>query len=312
MNNKFINIIIKIIVITIMVLGAIFIFLIFTNSSSGANQEEKIEEEIIYLDDKILMLINSLNNINLQNYQISISQIEENRDSSNSSGSSGGGSSDNQEGMGGMKGESSEQSQKANGTENSNNQEKITITKMELETTNSENSQPNWKNIQSEAEMLSQAWATVILDLYKTNANSEDILSFSTTLDDVIMNLNKNDKTMSAMYIAKLYSYLPKFIKQNSQEDILKPIIETKSHIINAYAYIETDNWDKIQEEVNSAEKVFSELMNDVDLAKNQKKYGIDKSYVLLQELENSLGTKNKEVFYIKYKNLIEGLNWIE
>ena len=52
--------------------------------------------------------------------------------------------------------------------------------------------------------------------------------------------------------------------------------------------------------------------MNDVDLAKDQRKYGINKAYVLLEEFKNSLGIKNKEIFYMKYKNLIEGLDWIE
>lgn len=309
MNNKFMNTIMKIIVIVAMIVGAIFIALIFAKPSQAINQKEKIDKEIIYLDTKILMLINSLNNINLQNYQVSMSKIEE-KNSSNEEQS--GSSSGNKESMGGMEEEASSESSKTTGTEKSNNEEKITVTKMELEGGNSGNSEPNWKNIQSEAEMLLQAWSTIILDLYKTDVNKDEILNFSTTLDDVIVNLNKKDKTMSAMYMAKLYSYLPKFLGEKPNDKVLKTVIETKSHIINAYAYIETDNWDKIGEETNSASGVYAELMNDVDLAKDQRKYGINKSYVLLEEFKNSLETKNKDVFYMKYKNIIEGLDWIE
>lgn len=309
MNNKFMNTIMKIIVVISMIVGAIFIALIFANPSQAINQKEKIDKEIIYLDTKILMLINSLNNINLQNYQVSMSKIEE-KNSSNEEQS--GSSSGNKESMGGMEEETSSESSKTTGTEKSNNEEKITVTKMELEGGNSGNSEPNWKNIQSEAEMLLQAWSTIILDLYKTDVNKDEILNFSTTLDDVIVNINKKDKTMSAMYMAKLYSYLPKFLGEKPNDKVLKTVIETKSHIINAYAYIETDNWDKVGEETNSASGVYAELMNDVDLAKDQRKYGINKSYVLLEEFKNSLGTKNKDIFYMKYKNLIEGLDWIE
>ena len=309
MNNKFMNTIMKIIVIVAMIVGAIFIALIFAKPSQAINQKEKIDKEIIYLDTKILMLINSLNNINLQNYQVSMSKIEE-KNSSNEEQS--GSSSGNKESMGGMEEEASNESSKTTGTEKSNNEEKITVTKMELEGGNSGNSEPNWKNMQSEAEMLLQAWSTIILDLYKTDVNKDEILNFSTTLDDVIVNLNKKDKTMSAMYMAKLYSYLPKFLGEKPNDKVLKTVIETKSHIINAYAYIETDNWDKIGEETNSASGVYAELMNDVDLAKDQRKYGINKSYVLLEEFKNSLETKNKDVFYMKYKNIIEGLDWIE
>ena len=309
MNNKFMNTIMKIIVIVAMIVGAIFIALIFAKPSQAINQKEKIDKEVIYLDTKILMLINSLNNINLQNYQVSMSKIEE-KNSSNEE--QGGSSSGNKESMGGMEEEASNESSKTTGTEKSNNEEKITVTKMELEGGNSGNSEPNWKNMQSEVEMLLQAWSTIILDLYKTDSNKDDILNFSTTLDDVIVNLNKKDKTMSAMYMAKLYSYLPKFLGEKPNDKVLKTVIETKSHIINAYAYIETDNWDKVGEETNSASGVYAELMNDVDLAKDQRKYGINKSYVLLEEFKNSLGTKNKDVFYMKYKNIIEGLDWIE
>lgn len=309
MNNKFMNTIMKIIVIVAMIVGAIFIALIFAKPSQAINQKEKIDKEVIYLDTKILMLINSLNNINLQNYQVSMSKIEE-KNSSNEEQS--GSSSGNKESMGGMEEEASSESSKTTGTEKSNNEEKITVTKMELEGGNSGNSEPNWKNMQSEAEMLLQAWSTIILDLYKTDVNKDDILNFSTTLDDVIVNLNKKDKTMSAMYMAKLYSYLPKFLGEKPNDKVLKTVIETKSHIINAYAYIETDNWDKVGEETNSASGVYAELMNDVELAKDQRKYGINKSYVLLEEFKNSLATKNKDVFYMKYKNIIEGLDWIE
>ena len=309
MSNKFMNTIMKIIVVISMIVGAIFIALIFAKPSQAINQKEKIDKEIIYLDTKILMLINSLNNINLQNYQVSMSKIEE-KNSSNEEQS--GSSSGNKESMGGMEEEASNESSKTTGTEKSNNEEKITVTKMELEGGNSGNSEPNWKNMQSEAEMLLQAWSTIILDLYKTDVNKDEILNFSTTLDDVIVNLNKKDKTMSAMYMAKLYSYLPKFLGEKPNDKVLKTVIETKSHIINAYAYIETDNWDKVGEETNSASGVYAELMNDVDLAKDQRKYGINKSYVLLEEFKNSLETKNKDVFYMKYKNIIEGLDWIE
>ena len=311
MSNKFVNTIIKIIIIIAMIFAVIFTIWIFTNSSKATDETDKIDSEISYLDTKIFIIINGLNNINLQNYQVSISKIEEEENSSSSSSGSGESSSENKESSEEMGEKSSIGSSKTTGTESPKNEEKITVTKMELETANNGNSEPNWKNLQSEAEMLSQAWATVILDLYKTDINQDDILNFSATLNDVVMNLNKKDKIMSAMYTAKLYSFLPKFFNSKSNQ-VLKYVIETKSHIVNAYAYIETDNWDKIQEEVNSAESMYSGLMNDVSLAKDQRKYSINKAYIFLEELKNSLGTKDKEVFYMKYKSLIEGLNWIE
>ena len=36
--------------------------------------------------------------------------------------------------------------------------------------------------------------------------------------------------------------------------------------------------------------------------------YKVNKCYVLLNELENSMDLKDKEIYYIKYKNLLEEL----
>ena len=39
------------------------------------------------------------------------------------------------------------------------------------------------------------------------------------------------------------------------------------------------------------------------------KEYKVNKTYVLIKELQNSLGYKDKKMFYIKYKNLMESIN---
>ena len=92
-------------------------------------------------------------------------------------------------------------------------------------------------------------------------------------------------------------------------DEIKKSVIQTKRHIINAYAYIETESWDEIEKEVSSAENKFAKIVNDISKENNKRKFSINKSYILIGELKNSLSTKDKEIFYIKYKNLLEGLD---
>lgn len=43
----------------------------------------------------------------------------------------------------------------------------------------------------------------------------------------------------------------------------------------------------------------------------SEKSYQINKIYVLLNELKNSLEQKDKDIFYIKYRNLMEELTEI-
>ena len=58
----------------------------------------------------------------------------------------------------------------------------------------------------------------------------------------------------------------------------------------------------------NVGEKTFKNVVNDIEFAKKNE-YKINKTYVLIKELQNSLDLQDKEVFYMKYKNLLESIN---
>ena len=139
--------------------------------------------------------------------------------------------------------------------------------------------------------------------------SSEKIVEFSNTLDRILIKLNQEDKKAVAAGYAKLYSLLPEFIKNIEIEELKKKSIETKSHVLNAYAYVESEEWDRVQGEITSAEKKFTEAVNNISQKEDQRKYNINKSYVLLQELKNSLSLKDTGIFHMKYKILLEELN---
>ena len=40
-----------------------------------------------------------------------------------------------------------------------------------------------------------------------------------------------------------------------------------------------------------------------------KNEYKVNKTYILVKELQNSLNLQDKEVFYMKYKNLLESIN---
>ena len=139
--------------------------------------------------------------------------------------------------------------------------------------------------------------------------SSEKIVEFSNTLDRILIKLNQEDKKAVAAGYAKLYSLLPEFIKNIEIEELKKKSIERKSHVLNAYAYVESEEWDRVQGEITSAEKKFTEAVNNISQKEDQRKYNINKSYVLLQELKNSLSLKDTGIFHMKYKILLEELN---
>ena len=295
MGNKFVNTITKIAVIIAIIFGSILILSVYISSlgnTDNNDRNQKYEEEIKYLDTKILTLLNYLNNIDLQNYRIVLTKVEAESDSASSS--------EKKE-----QGSSQTQDSQDNGTD----KEETTITKMEEDTIVQENAEIDWKTIKGELEILSSTWATVALDLYKIDVSSDDIIDFSNNLDQAILSAQKQDKNMSAMYMAKIYSYLPRFLNKVQADVIKKETLQAKSYILNAYAYVQTDNWERVEEETDKARNLFASLVNDANLIENPKKYNINKAYIVIEELKNSLSTREKGIFYVKYKNSLEQLN---
>ncbi len=295
MSNKFLGNLAKVVILLAIIVGVIFSFNVFSNAEDSITETQKNEEEIRYLDTKLLTLINYMNHIDLQNYKVVLTKVEtENSSSSNSS------SKDEKDNK---KEDSAE-----NGTDKK--EEKLYNVEQEMIVTGQE--EVDWKTVEGEIEVLTAIWPTIVLDLYKINVNAEDILNFSRDLDETIANVKKQDKTLSCMYLAKLYGYLPKFLDKNGIEEIKRESLEAKTHIINAYAYAETENWEKMDTEIQKAENIFASLVNDAKYVNDQRKYNINKSYILIEELKNSIELKNKGIFYLKYKNTLEELNILD
>lgn len=278
------------------------------NKSTNEDIRSKAEQEIEYLDTQIVSILNKLNNISLQNYTITSEEITLGEESSSgggsSSGSSGGGGESSSEGeSGGQQNESSSQNK------TNNEQNNITITQMGpgtiLET---DENDIDWPSIKNEIETINEAWGVIILDLSSLNVDSNDILEFSSTLDDCILSIKEEDKASALTNLSKLYSFIPKFERNISSSNSKQNIKQIKSYIINAYSIVEKDDWANIEANIAEGEKVFSNIINDIEYIKD-KEYKVNKAYVLIKELQNSLSYKDKKLFYVKYKNLIESIN---
>lgn len=244
MKNKFMSIVIKLIIAIIVIIVLVFGIYVFTNAKTGDKSEEKtdkIEAEINYLDTKIINLINQINGIKLQNYKVTMSKVEEEK----------------AENMGGGDKEE-EESQQDENQEEENSKEETKITKMEQIRVGDENTKTNWEFIQSETEILFSVWGTMVLDLYDIGIQSENVVGFSDTLDQTLISVKNKNKAEAAINFAKLYNYVQIFAKASKIDDLKKNVIETKSYIINSYAYAETENFEKIESEVRKSRgKIF-------------------------------------------------------
>ena len=71
---------------------------------------------------------------------------------------------------------------------------------------------------------------------------------------------------------------------------------------------METDNWKEINNNMTSAVEKYTTLLTSSEV-NNNKQASVNKGYVMLNELKNVVDTKDKDVFLIKYKNLLEEIN---
>lgn len=293
--------------------------------ADGEDVKSKVSQELDYLDTKIAGMLNKLNNISLTNYTITSEEISLTDQASNGSsggseqsgessgqeeqmgsqgseqgGSQGGGESGGQE-QGGSQGGSDSQS--------SSKGDNITAMQMKARTVlNSDESDIDWDSIKTEIEILDEAWGVILLDLASLNVNNDDVLNFSQVLNDCILSIKDEDKTKSLNNLAKLYSFIPKYESAISASNDKQIIKQTKSNIMNAYSVIETDDWNGAKNSLSQAEETFKSITNDIDYIKNNE-FKVNKTYILLKELQNSLSYEDKKLFYIKYKNLIESVN---
>lgn len=293
---------------------ALFLCILFLACLTGCGKnttdddlKSKVDEELNYLDNKIVSILNNLNNISIQDYTITSEEISLGQTSSSSGGensNSGGASSQGSQSEGQQK-ESTSQSNSSEEGKKSN----IIATQMESKTVLESNENDiDWKTIKNEIERINEAWAVVILDLSNLNVDNSDILSFSSTLDDCILSIKDENKVDTLINCSKLYSIIPKLEKGISNTNSTQNIKQVKSYIINAYSLVEQNDWVGVDANIVEAEKKFKEITNDIEYIKN-KEYKVNKTYVLIKELQNSLSYKDKKLFYVKYKNVLESIN---
>lgn len=300
----------KYIITIAVILGVMLImfgsYYIYSNTSSQEDVDtlkSKVDEEIKYLDSVIVSIMNKFNNITYANYKIVEEKVtSQNQNQKNSSvksiesqeGQSGGNNKDNSQG---------------NSIEN-------TITNISMDYSsilvNSDNKKIEWNYIKKEIEKMYSTWTTVLIDLNALNVNNTNLLKYNSTLDDITQALENEDKKTSMIKLADLYSLLVSYIKEYSSNNRLIQLLDTKSNILYAYSLAEyEDKWSEMKNYTDKAQNVYNNIINN-ELKNNDSTNNINKAYVLLNEISKSTSKKDKNIFYINYKNLMKELEIIQ
>ena len=295
----------------------VIVVLSFTVYATVSKDTDKIEKEkriaeFEYLESELVDIFNELNNIQMSNYNVSVNNITS-QTKKEDEGKSSSESEKNQQG-GQQSGASSSNSQNENQSSNKSNdsetkQQKEYSLKRNAILTNNE--EINWDDIKNKIEIVYSSIPTITLDLYKYNINQDDILNFNKEFDNLTVVIKQNNKQDSLIQLSKLYDFMPKFAQSIYDDDLRKTIIETKSNILKAYSKLDTDNWNDISNDIKQASNAYSILLTNPNIEQS-KQYDISKIYVMINELQNAVQVQDKQIFLIKYKNIIEEMNVIK
>lgn len=287
--KRYIITIIILLVIILLFLGGYFIYSnAKTNESNSVDTlKAKCISEIEFLSSDIVSMMNQINNITYSNFKITSEKIkistESQTDSSDTANISNG-----------------ENNQSSNNTVNSSKMESSGILTTDKEKT-------NWKILKNKIEIMYSTWTTVMMDLSILNVNKDNLTKFNNILDSITKDFEKEEKSSSLLHLADLHNLLTLYLKDFSEDSQNISLYIVKTFVLYSYAYCEQDNWAKTTEYIKNAKQEFSNVLNnpihnanDIDI--------INKSYILINELEKNSNNNDKDIFYINYSNLMQEL----
>lgn len=289
-----------IVLIIIILTSIFFMYKVFGRNNSNETTEEKTLSGIKHIENELENLFNSMNNISFENYKITVSETNKEDNESKASESSTGNDSQ------------SKQNSKSNSqdTESSKISSDSTGKQYKLEETGilTKNSDIDWNQAKNTVEKIYTSLYSMTIDLYKTSTNQENIVNFNKEYDNLTKAVKEENKEETLKELSKIYNYFPEFVENCTNDEKEIAVIKTKNNIFKAYVLLDKEDWNSIYNEVNNATQEFTKLVTNISNKENTNQYNTNKIYIIINELQNAVTLKDKEVFLIKYKNLLKEL----
>ena len=277
----------------------IVLMLILSGCSLNNNQsdsiKEKVSSELSFYETKILSMINHLSNVSEDNYDIVTSEQEISEESAKSS-------SAKEEGN--NKSSNSTTSGEENSNNGSNNTEKTQITEYKSKTILNSEDKINWDDLKEEVELLNSSWNISINDLYSLNVPNDEILKFSNNLNECTLSIRNEDKIKSEENLVNLFGNIIKFLEYTDKNQNLLKIKQTEELILKSLFNMENSKWEESKSNLQSAISKIEEVIKDYNYM-NENGNKVNRVYIGLNELFLSTDNKDRDLFLIKYRNLI-------
>lgn len=168
------------------------------------------------------------------------------------------------------------------------------------------NTNINWDSAELEISKLYSNWNNIIIEFNNVNIPNDSLISFGKRLDNVAIAIKNKDKITTLSKLSDLYYLLITYSNSYSKTQELINNITTKYYLLKAYSLIDTNNWTLINENIMKAEQSYYNNITLIEDSSNQ--LNKNKTYVSIKELENISITKEKDLFYLKYKLVLENI----
>lgn len=281
---------ITIIIITVLAIIAILSSLVvYANSQDDSNQlSDKVTQELMYLNQYFVTMLGDFNGLSIGDNRLQETEpkIQTNINTN-----------------------LSDQADTNTNQSNDNLQQR---SKVEEKTDTVQNGilkndgkyDTKWEKVQTEIEQIYQVWNTVSIDLYSLNIDNTLIVSFNDSLNNATQAIKNKDKASAVDAVTQMNEKILEYKKRCGQDEREKEILTIQHDAVASYADVTNDRWDNANAKLADSEKRFSNLLNTLtDDYTNQAT--MSQCYILINELKKAVGLKDKEIFFIEYRNLM-------
>ena len=308
--KKNLIIIIPTIVIIILIISSLFVYAGINNQNKTPKLEEKVSQEIKYLNSYLIAILGDFNGLTIENsvFQLNPEETEleksENNSSTIESEEEKEGGNSNNKSQGNEEANQDNKSQDQSDANNKNNQSGASDKTQTGILNHNGKYETKWSEIKKQVEEIYTTWNAIALDLHALNVDGNSILSFSNILNSATQNIKKEDKQKSMENLGSLSELLAQYMNSYSSNSREKEMLNVEVQTLLAYINVTGEKWDEALKNANVAEQSLAGIINSVE--KNDQKQGtINQCYILVNELRNAINIKDKDIFYIQYQNLI-------
>ena len=268
-------------------------------SEEKPNIDDKISAEIQYLDKEISGFIDIATGKNEKNYDVQKEKAKTGVSNKNTEDSNSKGNSEESSEEGSQ--EDSNQNSKSSNQQNQSDEYEVTIMSMKYNSSNKiEDSQLD--ELKNSIEKLYTSWTTIENDLnLKDNIQKDNITNLNKNFDNLLLYaINKDEKNFIKESIES-YANITNIADQVEYEKNKLYKLQSKNKIFEAYYNVQENDWISAKNNINLANSYLEKIEN----LKNRVK-------VSLKNLSNSVDQNDETVFYIKYEDLINEINYID